>query len=193
MEKNWSAFGNFFFSCCFLFCLFVYFIKEHIEPWRKSTIFFSSCCSSETAEWVKHVWSSDLLRTISTPHTFLPSVCLFCPALHRTLTGLCTNFAECWHFFLLLFRCSRLPRIHVCTGCLIYFSFSIFFFSIFFFCLFPAPPPHPLLLPRSHSSQKEAHRRSTHPHSCLLFLKKKNISAFPEEKLTSLACAFIPL
>lgn len=55
--------------------LFEFCLEEQLQPWRKSMISFSNCCSSETAEWAKHVWSFVLLRTISTPHTFLPLVC----------------------------------------------------------------------------------------------------------------------
>lgn len=31
--------------------------EEQLQLWRKSTIFFSNCYSSGTAEWAKHVWS----------------------------------------------------------------------------------------------------------------------------------------
>lgn len=66
------------------------------QSWRKSMISSSSCYSSETAEWAKHVWSYVLLRTISTPHTFPPSVrCLGdifsfqSTCLHQLMIGLC--------------------------------------------------------------------------------------------------------
>lgn len=48
--------------------------EEQHQPWRKSMISSSNSYSSGTAEWAKHVWSSALLRTISTLHTFPPSV-----------------------------------------------------------------------------------------------------------------------
>lgn len=158
-------------KCCWkLFFFVLYYLFPHQElckPWRKSTIFFLNCCSSETAEWAKHVWSSDLPRTISTPHTFPPSVrCSFArPGCTDARTGLCApkpNFAHCWHFLLLLFDAQHFPRIRVPTGprCFMSFSCSVFFP---FPMSFPCTP-----LPGSHSSHL-AHRRSTHPHSYLFY------------------------
>lgn len=155
------------------------YFREHCKLWRKNTIFFLNCCSSETAEWAKHVWSSDLPRTISTPHTSPPSVRFLPPSrpacVHPNRTLLNVDVSSSSWLMLNTFHVFMSPLARVVL--------SVFhaLFSFPFPCLFLHP------LPRPHSSHS-AHRRSTHPHSYLF-----TISAFPEEKLTSLACTFIPL
>lgn len=76
------------------------------------------------------------------------------------------------------------PRIHVSTGpCCHFLLIFLFFILCFFFpCLFPAPPRSLGPIPLTWFTEGP-------PTLIPIFF---TISAFPEAKLTSLACTFIP-
>lgn len=104
---------------------------------------------------------------------------IFCPVCNRpvhpnrTLLNVDISFVSCFvpntfHVFM--------SRLAPC--CLIYFSLSVFFSS-----LLPAPPRSLGLIPLTWLTEGP-------PTLIPIFF---TISAFPEEKLTSLACTFIPL
>lgn len=158
----------------------------------------SNCYSSGTAEWAKHVWSFALPKTISTPHTFPPSVC--CLDVKLSFCSLCLASNQCLlnvdiSSFLYLMPSSAqtgfLAPLHAQTGLpyLLYLTLRLlllvfFSFSSHWFCLFPNPSP-PTLSLTSHSSLCP---QKVHPPSFLSLLPSL---CFPRRVAGPVACTVL--